>query len=395
MSAGTTERPQSSMYCIQPGAMPEGCLIHFAERFRKEVGPPVIAVGRIVRPESAELILKEEKADLIAMGRSLLADPEWPNKVSNRVSEPIRRCIGCNRCIESISNQKSIGCSVNPVTGSEDKLPLKRALEQKKIVVVGAGPAGLEAACTGAFLGHQVSLYERGDRIGGQLIEASIPPGKGTLRSIIDYYESRLADLEIEVHLGEELTERTLEGKEIDAVIVATGSQPIRLPVAGSDESHVVTALDVLKGSCLPGEHILVVGGGLVGCETAEFLGEQGKEVCLIEMMDDIAQDVEPRARLLLVERLKGLGVDIITGCKLCSIGHDGAILDKRGQDLIIHADTVVLAVGSRADNELAMKLRKGGWVVYPIGDCGTPGNIKEAVHQGFRVIYEDLGDAI
>lgn len=395
ISAGTTERPQSSMYCIQPGAMPEGCLIHFAERFRKEVGPPVIGVGRIVRPESAELILKEEKADLIAMGRSLLADPEWPNKASNRVSGPIRRCIGCNRCIESISNQKPIGCSVNPVTGSEDKLPLKRALEQKKIVVVGAGPAGLEAACTGAFLGHQVLLYERGDRIGGQLIEASMPPGKGTLRSIIDYYESRLADLEIEVHLGEELTEKTLEGKEIDAVIVATGSQPIRLPVAGSDEPHVVTALDVLKGSCLPGEHILVVGGGLVGCETAEFLGEQGKEVCLIEMMDDIAQDVEPRARLLLVERLKGLGVDIMTGCRLCSIGHDDAILDKRGQDLIIHADTVVLAVGSRADNELAMKLRKGGWVVYPIGDCGMPGNIKEAVHQGFRVICEDLGDAI
>ncbi len=395
ISAGTTERPQSSMYCIQPGAMPEGCLIHFSERFRKEVGPPVIGVGRIGSPEFAERVIEEKKADLIAMGRSLLADPQWPNKVSNKVAGPIRRCIGCNRCIEAISSQQSIVCSVNPVTGSEDELPLKRPREQKRIVVVGAGPAGLEAACTGAFLGHQVLLYERGDQIGGQLREASIPPGKGPLKSIVDYYESRLADLKVDVHLGEELTEKTLEGKEIDAVIVATGSQPIRPPVPGSDAPHVVTALDVLKGICHPGEHILVVGGGLVGCETAEFLSEQGKEVHLIEMMDHIAQDVEPRARLLLLERLKRLGVDIMTGCKLHSIGHDGAILDKGGQHLTIPADAVVLAVGSRADNRLAMTLQKAGWIVYPIGDCRTPGNIKEAVHQGFRVVCKGLGGAV
>jgi len=395
ISAGTTERPQSSMYCIQPGAMPEACLVHFSQRFRKEVGPPVIGVGRITRPEIAELILKEEKADLIAMGRSLLADAEWPNKVSGKTVGAIRRCIGCNRCIESISSQKSIVCSVNPVTGSEDSLPLKKTREQKKIVVVGAGPAGLEAACTGALMGHQVLLYEREGRIGGQLKEASIPPGKGNLKSIIDYYESRLADLEIEVHLGEELTEKTLEGKEVDAVIMATGSQPIRPAFPGSDKPHVMTALDVLKGLCLPGEPVLVVGGGLVGCETAEFLGEQGKEVHLIEMMDHIALDVEPRARLLLAERLKRLGVNIMTSCELRSINHDGAMLDKRGENLIISADSVILAVGSRADNKLATELKKGGWVVYVIGDCRTPGNIKEAVHQGFRVIYEDLGDAI
>ncbi|MBW1781609.1 MAG: FAD-dependent oxidoreductase [Deltaproteobacteria bacterium] len=395
VSGGTTERPQSSMYCIQPGAMPEGCLIHFSERFRKEVGPPVIGVGRIVRPEFADRVIEEQKADMVAMGRSLLADPQWPNKASDKVSGPIRRCIGCNRCIESISSQKPIVCSVNPVTGNEDELPLKRPQEQKKIVVVGAGPAGLEAACTGAFLGHRVSLYEQRDQIGGQLREASIPPGKATLKSIVDYYESRLADLKVDVHLGEKLTEKTLEGREIDAVIMATGSQPIRPPIPGADAPHVMTALDVLKGSCQPGERVLVVGGGLVGCETAEFLSAQGKAVHLIEMMDHIAQDVEPRARLLLLERLKKLGVDIMTGCELHAIDHDGAVLDKNGQHLTLSADSVVLAVGTRADNMLAMTLQKGGWVVYPIGDCRTPGNIKEAVHQGFRVIYKELNDAI
>jgi 2,4-dienoyl-CoA reductase-like NADH-dependent reductase (Old Yellow Enzyme family)/thioredoxin reductase len=391
ISAGTTERPQSSLYCIQPGAMPEGCLIHFAERFRDEVGPPVIGVGRIISPDIAERLLEENRIDLVAMGRGLLADPEWPNKASNKIHGPIRKCIGCNRCIEAISQQEPITCSVNPLTGNENRLPLRRPSRSKKIAVVGAGPAGLKAACTASFLGHQVLLYEKEAKIGGQLREAAIPPHKGLLKSLIDYYESRLAETDVEVHLEEEFTEGTLAGKEVDVVVVATGSRPIRPSIPGAEQPCVVMARDVLLGLSSVGQTVLVVGGGLVGCETAEFLAEQGRKVRLIEMLDDIALDVEPRARVLLLQRLEELGVDLRAGYKLQSINHDNVEAEVKGRLMKMHVDSVVLAIGYEPDKELEARLQKSGCKVITIGDCRTPGNIKEAVHQGFQAAYEDL----
>jgi len=391
ISAGTTERPQSSLYCIQPGAMPEGCLIHFAERFRMEVGPPVIGVGRIVSPDIAERFLEENKIDLVAMGRGLLADPEWPNKASNRVKGSIRKCIGCNRCVEAISHQEPIICTVNPMTGNENRLPLRRPSVSKKIIVVGAGPAGLEAACMAAFLRHQVLLYEKENRVGGQLWEAAVPPYKGLLKSIIDYYESRLAEMDVEIHLGEEFTEKTLEGKDVDVVILAAGSLPIRPSITGSEQPRVAIARDVLLGLSPVGKNVLVVGGGLVGCETAEFLAEQGKNVRVIEMLDDIALDVEPRTRVLLLQRLERLKVDTSTGCKLRAINHDNAVVEVNGERMTMTVDSVVLAIGYEPNGELEARLQKGGWKVIAIGDCRRPSNIKEAIHQGFLAAYEGL----
>lgn len=393
VSAGTTERPESSLYCIQPGAMPEGCLIHFAERFREEVGPPVIGVGRIISPDIAEHFLEENKIDLVAMGRGLLADPEWPNKVSNNIRGPIRRCIGCNLCIEAISHQEPITCTVNPLTGNEDRLPLRGASVSKKIAVVGAGPAGLEAACTASFLGHQVLLYERKDRIGGQLCEAATPPHKNLLKFLIDYYEDRLAEMDVEVHLGEELTERTLAGKEVDVVVVATGSRPIRPSIPGAEQPCMVMARDVLLGLSPVGKNVLVVGGGFVGSETAEFLAEQGKKVWLIEMLDDIALNVEPRTRVLLLQRLERLEVETRTGCKLQSINRDYVVVEVNGERKTMTVDSVVLAIGYEPNRDLETKLQKGGWKVISIGDSRSPGNIKEAVHQGFLAAYEELED--
>ncbi len=161
VSAGTTERPKSSLYTIQPQALPEGCLIQFAERFRKEVGPPVIGVGRIASPEFAEQLLLENRVDLVASGRGLLADPHWPNKAAGKTEGPIRQCLACNRCVETITNQNPIICCVNPLTGNENRFPLKKTKRPQKIALVGAGPAGLEAACTAASLGHRVLLYEK------------------------------------------------------------------------------------------------------------------------------------------------------------------------------------------------------------------------------------------
>ncbi|UCG05612.1 MAG: FAD-dependent oxidoreductase [Desulfobacterales bacterium] len=391
VSAGTTERPQSSLYTIQPQALPEGCLIQFAEKFRKEVGPPVIGVGRIASPEFAERLLMENRVDLVASGRGLLADPQWPKKAAGKTKGPIRRCLACNRCVETITNQNPIVCCVNPLTGNEARFPLKKASRPKKIVLVGAGPAGLEAACTAAALGHRVSLYEKESRIGGQLWDAAVPPNKALLQNLIKYYESRLAQSDVEVHLEEEFTQKTLQGQTVDAVILATGSCATRPSIPGVNQPHVLTARDVLADPSTTGERIVVVGGGWVGCETAEFLAHEGKTVRLIEMLDDIALDAEPRTRILLLQRLARLGIEITTGCKLKSIGRDDIAAEVEGRELKIPVDTVVLAVGCRANTELEIKLKAGHYKVYTIGDCRDPANIKEAVHQGFRVICECL----
>jgi 2,4-dienoyl-CoA reductase-like NADH-dependent reductase (Old Yellow Enzyme family)/thioredoxin reductase len=394
VSAGTTERPQSSLYVIQPQALPEGCLIQYAERFRKEVGPPVIGVGRIASPEFAERLLAENRVDLIASGRGLLADPQWPNKAAGKINGPIRRCLACNRCVETITNQNPITCCVNPLTGNENSFPLKKTSKPKKIALVGAGPAGLEAACTAASLGHRVLLYEKESRIGGQLWDAAVPPNKALLKNLINYYESRLAQSEIEVHIGEEFTEKTLQGQTVDAVILATGSCATRPSIPGVNQPHVLTAREVLADPSTSGERLVVVGAGWVGCETAEFLAHKGKTVRLIEMLDDIALDVEPRTRILLLQRLARHGIEITTGCKLKSIGADDIVADVEGRELRIPADTVVLAVGCRANTELEIKLRNGHYKVYTIGDCRDPANIQAAVHQGFRVICEHLETA-
>jgi pyruvate/2-oxoglutarate dehydrogenase complex dihydrolipoamide dehydrogenase (E3) component len=290
-------------------------------------------------------------------------------------------------------NQDPIACCVNPVTGNENRFPFKKTDKPQKIVLAGAGPAGLEAACTAASLGHRVLLYEKESRIGGQLWDAAVPPNKASLKNLIHYYESRLAQSEIALHLEEEFTEKTLQGQTVDAVILATGSCEIRPALPGVNQPHVFTAREVLAESAGLGEKILVVGGGWVGCETAEFLAHKGKTVRLIEMRDEVAPDVEPRTKILLLQRLVQLGIDITTGCKLKSIGSGDVIAEVEGRDLKIPADTVVLAVGCRANTELEIRLKKKGIKVYAIGDCRDPANIKAAVHQGFRAICEHLGE--
>jgi 2,4-dienoyl-CoA reductase-like NADH-dependent reductase (Old Yellow Enzyme family)/thioredoxin reductase len=392
VSAGTTERPQSSLYCIQPQALDEGCLIDFAENFRKKVGPPVIGVGRITRPEMAERILGDERVDLIAMGRSLLADPGWVMKARGASKEPVRPCIACNTCLESISNQEPIICAVNPLTGSEDQLPIKRVSYPKSVAVVGAGPAGMEGACTAALLGHHVDLYEREDRLGGQLWEAAVPPHKALLGELIGFFQARLRELGVELHMGEAFSEPTAHEKGFDAVILSTGSQPIRPQIPGVDQPHVHMARDVLTARAFTGQNVLVVGGGMVGCETAEFLAGKGETVTLIEMIDEVAMDVEPRARFLLLQRLEKYDVRIKTGCKLKEIKPDHAVVMVQGGEMRIFADTIVLAVGYHSDNELETQLEGGTREIYPIGDCMRAGNIREATRQGFWVVYEKLG---
>jgi pyruvate/2-oxoglutarate dehydrogenase complex dihydrolipoamide dehydrogenase (E3) component len=282
---------------------------------------------------------------------------------------------------------------VNPLTGREEHLPLKRQPEPKKIVVVGAGPAGLEAACTAAELGHKVSLFEREGRIGGQLRSASVPPHKALLETIIEYYDAQLPRLGVKLDLNEAFTEQALEREDPDVLMLATGGRPMIPSLPGIDQPNVVTAHDVLMGSVDVGDLVLVVGGGLVGSETAEYLAEGGNKVTLIEELEELAQDVEARSRPLLLERLAGLGVETITRCKLLSIEGAEARVRHEEQDRILRADSIVLAVGTEPNNDLQAKLPAGRWKLMTLGDCRTPGNIKEAIHQGFWETYKVLVD--
>jgi len=392
VSAGTAERP---IYVVQPRALPEACLVQYAQMIKKEVGLPVITVGRIARPEIAEESLRDSKVDLVAMGRALLADPEWPTKVKIGMQKTIRPCIACNRCLESIFKQEPICCSINPLTGFEYSLMLKRPRRSKKVAVVGAGPAGLEAACTAASIGHRVVLYERENRIGGQLWAAAAPPHKSILKEIITYYESRLAELNIRLQLGREVTEGIFEAERSDILILASGSRPICPSVRGVGACNALFAQQVLLGSRVSGQNVMVIGGGLVGSETAEFLAEQGRRVTLVEMLDDIALNVEPMTRMLLLKRLGRLNVNVMTRCKLESISRTAAIVEQRGHRLTLPCDSLVFACGFEPNNQLESKGREAGWNVKVIGDCKAPGTIKEAVHEGFLAVYNETSNAI
>ncbi|MEW5911832.1 MAG: FAD-dependent oxidoreductase [Thermodesulfobacteriota bacterium] len=392
VSAGTGDSAASSTYVIQPRALPEACLIPFAEAFRRELGPPVIGVGRIARPELAERLLAEGKIDLVAMGRALLADPEWPRKVQGLAQGPLRQCIGCNRCIEAVTSQKPITCTVNPLAAREAEAALGPAAPRRRVAVVGGGPAGLEAACTAAELGHRVVLLEREDRLGGQLQEASVPPHKDGLADIVAYYQARLAKDGVELFLGQAVEPQTLAGLGVEVVFLATGAQPLRLQFPGSDQANVVGAREALLGRCSLGQRVLVVGGGLVGCETAELLAGQGRQVQVVEMLPELAGEVEVRTRGLLLDRLYQAGVTTFTETTIISLQADEATVKVRGQERRLKADTVVLAVGARAERGLWESLSAGERPCHLIGDCLEPRNILHAVHEGCWVVRRELG---
>lgn len=392
VSAGTGDNAASSTYVIQPKALPPACLIPFAEAFRREVGPPVIGVGRITRPELAERLLAEGKIDLVAMGRALVADPEWPHKVQGSAEGPLRRCIGCNRCIEAVTNQQPITCTVNPLVGREAEAAPGLASLPRTVAVVGGGPAGLEAACAAAELGHRTILCEREMSLGGQLKEASVPPNKEGLAGIIQYYEARLLKSGVELHLGQEVDPLALEKIGADVVILATGAGPLRLEFPGSGQANVVTAREVLLDRCSVGERALVVGGGLVGCETAELLAGWGRRVQLIDMLPELAGEVEVRTRGLLLDRLRQAGVATITEAAITSLAGDEVTLEVRGEKRKLKADIVILAVGALPERALAESLSAGKLPYHLIGDCQRPRNILHAVQEGCWMVRRELG---
>ncbi|SHF93053.1 2,4-dienoyl-CoA reductase [Caldanaerobius fijiensis DSM 17918] len=384
---------ESAAMIIQPAAIPQGCFVENAAAIKKAINSkvPVIVVGRIKDPVMAEQIIREGKADLVSMGRALLADPELPKKISEGKVQEIRKCIGCNQgCIDRLFQDIDITCMINPLTGHETEIDLQTpAKNKKKVLVIGGGPGGLEAARVAALRGHEVILCEKQGELGGQLRIAAVPPHKEEINDLTNYLISQVEKSGVRIIKGKEADTKMIREIKADAVIVATGSEPIIPEIPGIDQKNVVTAHDVLSGSASVGEKVVVVGGGLVGCETAEFLADQGKQVTLIEMLDDIAVDVGSLTRGLLLNRMVEKKITMLTKSKVREILTNGVIIEKEDRtEEITGIDTVVIAVGSRPKNELLKSIEGEGIPVYAIGDCIKARKIIDAVHEAFRIAY-------
>ena len=388
VSAAIYESPPWFSRIFPTMGMPEGCNVQLAEEIKKVVGVPIIVAGKLGNPALAEQVLKGGKADLIAMGRSLLADPELPQKAAEGKLKDIRPCIYCNEaCAGNISRFWSIECVVNPALGREREYKIEPARVSKRVLVVGGGPAGMEVARVAALRGHDVVLYEKERKLGGQLIVASVPQFKKPLQEFVEYLKSQLKEVGVKVELGKEVTPALVRELNPDVVILATGASPFVPDISGVGGSNVATAIQVLQGEKQVGEKIVIIGGGQVGSELALFLAERGKKVSIVEMLYGVALDMNLFSRFYLLDKLGELGVEILANTTAKEIMDKRVVaLDAEGNRQSIEADTIVLATGFRSNNGLEKKLKGKVPEVYTIGDCVSLGKVWGAIHSAWRV---------
>jgi 2,4-dienoyl-CoA reductase-like NADH-dependent reductase (Old Yellow Enzyme family)/thioredoxin reductase len=366
-----------------------GGLLPFMDGLKKAVRIPLVAAGRIT-PELGEKALQEGKADLIAMGKALIADPELPMKAASGRVDEIRPCIGCLRCIDNQTVKgKGIMCSVNAAVGRERESEVKPPEKSKRVFVVGGGPAGMEAARVAAWRGHQVTLYEKQDKLGGQLLEAVVPPHKDNMKPFVEYLTSQMTKRGVDVKLGVEVTDQLISEAKPDVVVLAAGVVTTVPQILGIGNASVVTSKQVLNGAKV-GDSVVVIGGGLVGCETAEYLAEQKKKVTIVEMLDEVAGVMPLALRKMLLARMAYRKVIVLTGVKCQEFTDRGLLITNReGEETTIAADTVVIATGGKPNKALLEDIRSAVPAVYSAGDCVEPRGIAEAMADGYRIGLE------
>jgi len=363
-----------------------------AERIKKSLTIPVMATGSITSPELAEDILKEGKGDFIGLGRPLLADPYFPMKAQEGRPEDICPCIRCVECTDRGVTIGYITCTVNPATGREGELTkITPAGKKKKIAVIGGGPGGMEAARVAALRGHDVTLYEKRE-LGGLLIDASLADIKADLRPLIKYYITQLDKNGVKV-VREEASSRTVRAGRFDAVVVATGAVLAPFPkVPGIERPSVINALEIFRGA-KTGESIVIVGGGLVGCEAALILGKEKKKVTITSRQTEVARGLPAEMKRGFRRLIADMDVAMVTEVRLEKITEEGVIVSNwNGEETAIKGDSVAVAAGFTSNLDLWNELSQVPELeVYAIGDCVAPRMAYDAIHEGFHVAFEQL----
>jgi 2,4-dienoyl-CoA reductase (NADPH2) len=404
-----TRVPQITM------GLPRGGFVYLAQGIKQAVSIPVMACNRINDPLLADRVLRDGQADLIGFARGLIADPELPNKAREGRFDEINYCIACNQgCFDPIFEGKPQTCLVNARAGAEGRMTILPASPKKKVMVIGGGPAGMEAARVAALRGHQVSLYEKSEALGGQLTLAAAPPGREEFLTFVRYLEGQMKRLKITVHRGIEATPFHVEKENPDVVILATGAEPAIPGIKGVDRPNVVLAWDVLSGKADTGKEVVIIGGGAVGLETALFLARKGtidpdtlhflmfnraenpetiqtllyrglKKITVVEMLKRAGQDIGRSTRWAVLQDLSQLGVRVMTKSTAKEITERGVIVEREGREELIGGDTVILAAGSNSANRLYGQVQGRIKETILIGDAKSPRKALEAVAEGFE----------
>jgi 2,4-dienoyl-CoA reductase-like NADH-dependent reductase (Old Yellow Enzyme family)/thioredoxin reductase len=365
---------------------PRGLNIHLSAALKKRVSIPIVVVGNITEPEMAERIIAEGQADFVAMCRSFIADPEWTNKVRRGQEADIRPCLGCYNCLEVMHHNHYLGCDVNPRSGREHRFgEVIPAKVSRKVIVVGGGPAGMQAAITAAERGHQVILYEKTSQLGGLLKITDYDPLKSLVRNYKDYLVRQIGKAGVNVILNTEATADLVESGHPDVVIVASGSSHIIPDIPGVNRPNVITAVAAYQPGTTWHDKVVIVGGNLVGCETALYIRNLGKDVTILEMTGKLHADANFAVAPSMKRRLEQSGVLGITGARCTAISTEGVhVTYQTGRTKIIPADSVILAVGMRSNEDVFRSLYDCAPEVIPVGDCVRPGTIRQASRTGY-----------
>lgn len=397
-----------------PASLPQSGFAFLAYNIKKAVSVPVMASNRISSPETAEKLLRDGYADMVSIGRALIADPHWVNKAMVGRSDEIRPCVACLQgCMDNVMTGQPVTCVANPMAGYEGERKIEKCKTPKNVMIVGAGLAGLEAAVTAAKAGHRVSLYEKNDDIGGQLWIAGAPPHKGELLGFVRYYQAMLWKHNVSLHLKAKVDDRLIREKHPDFLIVAEGAEPLLPPIDGIDGPCVISAWDLLREDRLLGEQVAVIGGGAVGLETALFVAAKGtltpealhflfaheaesperlrelmfngiSKVTVFEMLPKVGKDVGKSTKWVLMSDLEKYGVAIVTEAKVVSIKNGLLTYEKDGKEHSRQFDSIINAAGSRSVKNLSQKIESLNIPFAVIGDGAQPGKINHAVHGGF-----------
>ena len=373
-----------------PSLIHGGFSADYVTEIKRAVSVPIITVGRYTEPQFAELMIAEGRADLVAFGRQSIADPEMPNKAKAGRLDLMNPCIGCLQgCVPNMFKGEPITCLVNPLAGRE--ADFKPAETKKNVMVIGGGPGGLYAAFTAAQRGHAVTLYEKGDILGGNMRLAAYPPGKGDITNMVRSYIAKCEEYGVKMVMNTEVTPAMVAEAKPDAVIVATGSNPLVLPIPGINDTGVIHAGDLLDGKAAVGKKVLVVGGGMVGCEVADFLGELGHEVSVIELRDQLGPDVIPEHRKFLMKDFDTYKVQGVTGAKVAQFFTDGVsyTLADGTEGRLEGFDNVVLAMGYRNNDTISEEIKKIVAETYVIGDAVKARKALDATAEGLNAALE------